>query len=100
MEYINYEELKSDMNHHLQDLMTKYDLEDIGIYEEEGAGDTYYMGYTVRKDGKIYMVNMPYKKDCNGGLAIEHQEWTIQQEAGESKGFHSLEEVFSHINQH
>ncbi|MBS4172753.1 DUF5634 family protein [Bacillus sp. FJAT-49736] len=98
MEYIQYDEIKNDMNQELHHLMAKYDLEDIGIYEEEGAGDTYYLGYTVRKDGKIYMVNMPYKKNHEGRLALEQQEWTIQEEEGESKGYHSLEEVFSHIN--
>lgn len=100
MEYIPYEQLKNDMNQQLKELMMKYNLEDIGIYEEEGAGDTYYLGYTVRKDGKIYMVNMPYKKDHHGGLALQHQDWTIQEENGESKGYQNLEEVFSHINQH
>ena len=100
MEYIKYEEVKNNMNHQLHELMSKYDLEDIGIYEEEGAGNTYYMGYTVRKDGKIFMVNMPYQKDRHGGLALQQQEWTIQEDAGETKGYHSLEDVFSHINQH
>ncbi|MGV3464340.1 MAG: DUF5634 family protein [Heyndrickxia sp.] len=48
------------------------------------------------------MVNMPYKKDHHGRLALQHQDWTIQEEDGEeeSKGYQSLEEVFSHINQH
>ncbi len=100
MEYVPYVQLKNDMTHQLKGLMTKYDLEDIGIYEEEGIGDTFYMGYTVRKDGKIYMVNMPYKKDHYGRLALQNQDWTIQFEDGESKGYQSLDEVFSHINDH
>jgi len=100
LNYIPYEQLKNDMTHQLKELMTKYDLEDIGIYEEEGTGDTFYLGYTIRKDGRIYMVNMPYKKDHHGRLALEHQDWTIQEEEGESKGYQSLEEVFSHIHHH
>jgi hypothetical protein len=98
MEFTNREELLNNMNVHLQDLLLKYDLDDIGIYEEEGPGDTYYAGYTVRKDGKVYMLNMPYVKDHKGGLALQEQEWTIQEETGEAKGFHSMEEVFNHIN--
>jgi hypothetical protein len=81
-------------------MLDKYDLDDIGIYEEEGQDPHYYMGYTIRKDGLVYMVNRPYVKNENNELAVEKEEWTIQTDEGnEVKGIHSIEEVFQKIDQ-
>ncbi|MGE8203923.1 DUF5634 family protein [Heyndrickxia sp. NPDC080065] len=98
MDYIKRETLIDQMNGQLKDIMDKYQLEDIGIYEEEGAGKDYYLGYTVRKNGKIFMLDMPYVKDDSGELALKEKVWTIQSDEGEIKGLHSLDDVFNEIN--
>ncbi|MBL5772457.1 DUF5634 family protein [Bacillus sporothermodurans] len=98
MDYLNREILINQMNAQLKELMDHYQLEDIGIYEEEGAGDDYYLGYTVRKNGEVYMINMPYMKDAYGNLGLKNRDWTIQSDEGEKKGFHNLDEVFDHID--
>ena len=98
MEYLSREEIMNDYNRSLELMMEKYQIEDIGIYEEEGEGDSYYFGYTVRKNGKVYMINLPYVKNKNGELAIEKQVWTLQEEDSETKGYRSLDEIFDKIN--
>ncbi|GIN84542.1 hypothetical protein J6TS2_09280 [Heyndrickxia sporothermodurans] len=98
MDYINRETLLDQMNAQLKDMMERYQLEDIGIYEEEGMGKDYYIGYTIRKNGKIYMLSMPYEKNGLGKLSLKNKEWTIQGEEGEAKVFHSLEDVFLKID--
>ncbi|MBM6619965.1 DUF5634 family protein [Bacillus sp. RD4P76] len=89
----------ADFIHSLEPMLEKYDLDDIGIYEEEGQGSNYFMGYTIRKDGKAFMINRPYVKNENKELALEKDEWTIQTDEGdEVKGIQSMEEVFEKIN--
>lgn len=97
MEYVNRELLISEMTRMFQDLMEDYDLEEIGVYEEEGEGSRCYLGFTVRKDGHVYMINNPYIKNSRGEVAPEGHEWTIQSETGESKGYSSLNDVFNEI---
>lgn len=100
MEYKHRDELLDDFIHSLEPMLEKYELEDIGIYEEEGQGAHYFMGYTIRKEGKVYMVNRPYVKNDNKELALEKEEWTIQTDEGdEVKGLHSIDEVFEKINE-
>jgi hypothetical protein len=99
LDYQSRETIMDDMNHGLAQLMNRYQLDDIGIYEEEGAGKNYYLGYTVRKDGKVFMINIPYEKNEEGELAAQDQEWTIQAETGEKKGYRSLNEVFEEIGE-
>lgn len=97
MQYMDRNEIKQELNRQMPELMDKYGLEDIGIYEEEGPEDSYYFGYTVRKDGKVFMINLPYVKNDSGELAIKKLSWTIQTEQGETKGCKSLDEVFTQI---
>ncbi|MBU8906649.1 DUF5634 family protein [Desertibacillus haloalkaliphilus] len=88
------------MNRMLEPLMEKYDLDDIGVYEEEGEAERYYIGYTVKKDGEVYMVNMPFEKDHEGKLALKEGVWTIQADDNddfETHGYYSLDDVFESI---
>jgi hypothetical protein len=98
MQYINREILLNDLTNRLQELMMEYDLEDIGIYEEQGVGNEHYIGFTIRKNGEVYMVNLPFVKNDNGELVVREQDWTIQYETGESHGYKSLDDVISAIN--
>ncbi|KAA0550356.1 hypothetical protein FZW96_03185 [Bacillus sp. BGMRC 2118] len=100
MEYKQREQLLDDFIHSLESILEKYDLDDIGIYEEEGQGTHYFMGYTIRKNGKVFMLNRPYVKNENNELSLENNEWTIQTDEGnEIKGISSMEEVFEKINE-
>jgi hypothetical protein len=97
MEFLTREEIMNDYKRTLYSMMNKYDLDDIGIYEEEGPGDEYYFGYTIRKNGKVFIVNLPYKKNEKGELAIKEHKWTLQANGNEEKGFRTLDEVFTTI---
>jgi hypothetical protein len=98
MTFLTREEIVGNLQHSMQSLMNQYDVEEIGVYEEEGAGDLYYMGYTIRKNGKVYMINTPYVKNDQNKLSQNSHVWTIQQEEGETKGYQSLDDVFNKIN--
>jgi hypothetical protein len=99
MDFSPREEIMNQFVYSIENLLNTFDLDDIGIYEEEGEGKHYYMGYTIRKDGKVYMINQPYIKDEQKNLAVQHNEWTIQTEKGkEIKGFSNLETAFQHID--
>jgi hypothetical protein len=97
MEFLSREEILNDYHRTLHSMMKKYDLDDIGIYEEEGPGNEYYFGYTIRKNGSVYIINLPYKKNENGELAIKEHKWTIQANGNEAKGFRTLDDVFKTI---
>ncbi|MFC7395489.1 DUF5634 family protein [Scopulibacillus cellulosilyticus] len=98
MEYVPRETVLNDMKSEMKNVMNNYGLEDIGLYEEEGEGREYYIGYTVRKDGKVYMINIPFVKNDKNELAIAEQCWMIQEENGDYKGCKTLGEVFQAIN--
>ncbi|MFC7395474.1 DUF5634 family protein [Scopulibacillus cellulosilyticus] len=99
MEYISRETILNHMSADLENVMIRFDIDHVGIYEEEGEGENYYIGYTVKKDGKVYMINMPFIKNDKNELAVAEQTWTIQGENGkERKGFKTLDEVFESIN--
>jgi hypothetical protein len=75
-----------------------YNLEQIGIFEEEGEDNLYYMGYTINKDGKMIFLHMPFIKNERGELALQKQEWTIRMNGNERKGYGSLSEAMADIS--
>ncbi|WP_078544496.1 DUF5634 family protein [Litchfieldia alkalitelluris] len=99
MEFQSREEVIRDLQKQMPSIMDEFDVEEIGVYEEEGEGNHYYMGYTVRKNGHVYMINTPYVKNDKKELTQAEETWTIQEEEGESKGYRSLNEVFQKINE-
>jgi hypothetical protein len=100
MKFNSREDILQNLQASFQTMMDKYDLDDIGIYEEEGPENRYFIGYTVRTDGKVYMINGPYVKNEKEELAVQEETWTIQTDEGEeSEGYKNLEEVFLHIKQ-
>ncbi|WP_179295638.1 DUF5634 family protein [Bacillus sp. FJAT-45350] len=98
MDFISRETIVAEMNESMQSLLDKYSLDDIGVFEEQGEGDTYYLGYTIRKNGEIYMIHKPFKKNDENQLLIEKQEWIIETDDGDTGGFTNLDEVFATIN--
>ncbi len=49
MEYVKRETAISELTHHMDDILNKYNLQGVSVYEEEGEGNHYYLGYTVKK---------------------------------------------------
>lgn len=83
-----------------QSCMEKYDLDEISIFEEEGQGDLYYMGYTVNKDGKTFHIHSPFHKDGVNNLVPLNQLWSIETDEPNGKdltGFLDVESAFSKI---
>ena len=99
MDYISVETIHNDFKESLSVLIQQYNLAEASIYEEEGEGDTYYIGYTVKKRGYTYHISMPFEKKDEDQIALSKPEWTIQAEEGEYKGFESLDDVFEKINE-
>lgn len=97
MQFLKREERMNEMLHSLEPLLEQYQLDEIGIYEEEGVNDLYYMGYTVKKGEHVYMIHQPYVKNEKEELALQEPQWTIQSEQKESKGYSSLEDVLTQI---
>ncbi len=99
MEFQPREQIIEQMNQSMEMLMSKYNLEDIGVFEEQGEGENYYMGYTVRKDKEVYMIHKPFRKNEEGQLSATEKDWIIETEEGDLTGYRSLDEVFTAIEQ-
>ena len=100
MEFIAREQVIKELQQSFQNYIDKYGIEDIGIFEEEGQDDHYYLGFTVSKEGRTYHVHTPYIKNNNGGLAPLKQEWTVESDDPREvdlKGYDDLESVFREI---
>lgn len=97
MDYLSRDVIISEMNSSLREMMEKYQLDDIGIFEEQGEGNLYYVGYTIRKDGKVYMIHHPFVKNEEEELAPVNDEWIIEADEGDTRGYQNLDEVFSYI---
>ncbi|WP_102347150.1 DUF5634 family protein [Bacillus sp. Marseille-P3661] len=99
MEYKNRESILDEMQKSLQPLMQQYDLDSIGIYEEQGEDENYYIGYSIEKKDNFFIINLPYVKNEQGNLAVKDTNWTIQLDDHEEKNIKSLDEVFNRIEE-
>jgi Family of unknown function (DUF5634) len=100
LEFLTREEILNDLQQSMPTFMNQYNLDDIGLYEEQGQGDVYYMGYTVKKNGKTYHIHTPYHKNESGQLASQQTSWTAEPDEPNKedlKGYDSLESVFQDI---
>ncbi|WPL42447.1 DUF5634 family protein [Priestia megaterium] len=77
MEYVKRETAISELTHHMDDILNKYNLQGVSVYEEEGEGNHYYLGYTVKKDDHVFMLNRPYIKDKDGKLGYTYSTVSI-----------------------
>ncbi|GLB59902.1 hypothetical protein NCCP133_20340 [Cytobacillus sp. NCCP-133] len=84
MEFLPREQIINLLQEPFQLYIDKYGIDDIGIFEEEGQNNQYYLGYTVKKAGKTYHIHSPFIKDDHGGLASAENEWIL--ESDEPKG--------------
>jgi hypothetical protein len=100
MDFLSREQIINELQDTFQPFINKYGIEDIGIFEEEGQDNHYYLGYTVRKEGKTYHIHSPYLKNNHGGLSPERKEWTIESDEPDRKdlkGFKGLEDALREI---
>ncbi|WP_026672730.1 DUF5634 family protein [Alkalihalobacterium bogoriense] len=99
MESVTRETILQEMNDSLERIMNKYDVDDIGIFEEQGEAEEYYIGYTIRKADAVFMVHRPFYKDEQGLLAPHEKKWTVEFEDGEDfHGFSSLDEAMDNVS--
>ncbi|PWW25497.1 hypothetical protein DFO73_11396 [Cytobacillus oceanisediminis] len=97
MDFLPREQIINALQEPLQSYISKYGIDDIGIFEEEGQDNQYYMGYTVKKEGKTYHIHSPYTKNDNGGLAPIKKEWTVETDEPQKddrRGFNDLDQAF------
>jgi len=100
MEYTNRDDVVRELQQSFQPLMTKYGIEDIGVFEEQGQKDIYHMGYTIRKEGKTYMIHTPYLKNEEGQLAPGKDLWTVETDEANTddvSGFDNLDDALQSI---
>lgn len=98
MDFLPREQVIEEMTETLHKMMEVYQLEDVGVFEEEGEGDVYYVGYTVRRKGDVFMMHMPFIKNDAGELAPRKIEWTVETEEEDFHGYQSLDDVFTAIS--
>lgn len=100
MDYRSREQIINELQQSFQSYLNKYEIETIGIFEEEGQDDRYYLGYTTRKDGKTHHIHMPFQKGNDGGLALLDRKWTVESDNPQEKdlkNFEDLDHVFREI---
>lgn len=100
MESVPVEQLISDLKSSFRPLMEKNNIDDIGIFEEEGEDNYYHLGYTVRKDDRVYMVHLPFIKNEEGHLTLAKQEWIVETDDPtdeDVKGFGNIDDVFQSL---
>lgn len=97
MDFLSREAIISEMSQSLEELLRKYDLEDIGVFEEEGEANRYYLGYTIRRNGNVHMVHLPFMKNDQGNLAPIDDAWVVESENGDTHGYQSLEDAFNSL---
>ncbi|HZG72950.1 MAG TPA: DUF5634 family protein [Chondromyces sp.] len=100
MEFLSREQIINELQESLPSYIEKFDIDSIGIFEEQGQGNHYYLGYTVNKAGKTYHIHLPYKKNDSGELTPVTSEWIVETDEPDKddhKGYDDLESVFREI---
>lgn len=101
MNFQTREEIAHELKRELQTLLSTYQLDDIGIFEEQGAHNQYYMGYTVKKDGKTYMIHKPFLKNEQGLLTKTNEDWTMETDEPNHPdviGYRNLKDAFQGLH--
>ncbi|MDL4840707.1 DUF5634 family protein [Aquibacillus rhizosphaerae] len=100
MQYKAREELITNLQETFQSLMETYDLDEIGMFEEEGPENQYFIGYTIKKDDKAYMIHQQFNKNDSDKLALIEEKWAIETDEPQQldkHNFMSLDEAFNKI---
>ncbi|MEC2076147.1 DUF5634 family protein [Metabacillus fastidiosus] len=97
MEFLSREAIINELQQSFQSYIDKFDIEAIGIFEEEGQADQYYIGYTVTKNNETFHIHTPYIKNANGDLAPISKEWTVESDDPQKddfKEYNNLDNLF------
>lgn len=100
MLYLSREQIIQELQQSFHTYTEKYGIDDIGIFEEQGPSDLYYIGYTVNKNGETYHIHIPYMKNETGELTPINSEWTVESDDPRRQDLHrfdNLESVFEEI---
>lgn len=100
MEYLSRDQIIYDLQQRFETYIEEFGIDDIGIFEEEGQDERYYIGYTVKKNGKTYHIHTPYSKNNYGSLAPIDHEWTVESDdptGDDRRGYPDLESVMNEI---
>ncbi|WP_075980600.1 DUF5634 family protein [Bacillus massilinigeriensis] len=100
MGFSSREQIINKLKEQLEAYIQKYDLDDIGIFEEQGKDEEYFVGYTIKKNGKTYHLHTPYKKSDDNELVPTNKEWIIETDdpQGEDlRGYHDIENALSEL---
>ncbi|WP_077623294.1 DUF5634 family protein [Sediminibacillus massiliensis] len=100
MDEISLDQIADDLRDSFRPLAEKYNLDDIGLFEEEGQDNAYHIGYAIKKDGRVFMVYLPFIQGEEGYLTLAKQEWTVQTENptdDDLKGFANIEDVLQKL---
>ncbi|MCD8508641.1 MAG: DUF5634 family protein [Bacillus sp. (in: Bacteria)] len=99
MEHLSRDTILTGMTDTFEGKMEQYDLDEIGIFEEQGEGDLYYIGYRVKKGDNVYMIHQAYHKSEDGLVIPGQDHWVIESEAGDNGVFGTLDEAFQEISE-
>jgi hypothetical protein len=100
MDFLPREQILRELQHASSEYMEKYNLNDIGIFEEEGQDDQYHLGYTVKKGDKAFHIHTPFVKNDHGELAPASKAWVLESDdpqGDDSGGYPDLESVLREI---
>ena len=100
MEFLSRKQIIKELQQSFQSYIEKYNLDGIGIFEEEGQENRYFLGYTAEKEGKTYHLHIPYVKNNIGDLAPIKTEWTVETDDPQDDdygGYKDLESAFRQI---
>ncbi|MGG0719618.1 DUF5634 family protein [Robertmurraya massiliosenegalensis] len=100
MEYLTRSRVMEDLQEPFQQYLERFELDEIGVYEEDGQDDIYHMGYTVTKNGKTYHIHTSFRKNDKDGLSPLNNLWTLEPDDpsfGDRTGYRDVESVFREI---
>lgn len=98
---VTREDILNDLQQSFRSYLDTYHLDDIGLFEEQGPNGTYYIGYTISRNGDTYMIHQAYKKNHEGLFSLASDEWTIETDEpsfNDKKGFGSIDDAFLHLH--
>ncbi|WP_318505739.1 DUF5634 family protein [Bacillus sp. T3] len=100
MEYLSREQIINQLQQSFQPYLQQFGLDDIGVFEEHGQGNQYYIGYSAKKGDKTYHIHTPFMKNNNGELAPLNQNWTVETDEPDRKdhgGYQNVESALRDI---
>lgn len=100
MEYITRSNLIEELQEPFQQYLEQFELDEIGIYEEDGQDDITHMGYTVTKNGQTYHLHTSFRKNEQERLTPLNNLWTLERDEPSSEdrtGYRDVESIFREI---